>query len=405
MILELILGLLVGVLAGTITGLFPGIHINLVSAFLLSVVGAGYFSGLPPISLVVFVTAMAITHTFLDFIPSIFLGAPEEDSFLAVLPGHRLLFEGNGLKAVLYSFYGCIASLPIIFIFSLLFIYFLDSIYKIFQIFIPYVLIFTSLYLVLREKEFFSAFVVFIFAGFLGLFTFKLPVREPLLPLLTGLFGVSGLIVSMREKISLPTQKVFSIREIGIDVKYFLRSFMAAFVSAPLFSFLPGTGSGYAAVVGSELMGKKADDSKSFLFLVGCISMSVMALSFTTVYAINKSRTGVAAAVNEILGTIYLQDLIIILATVFVTSFCAFFLGFYISKFFARHIGSFNYKILSSIIIGILFLVVILFSNWLGLVVLITGGAIGVFAILSGVKRIHLMGCLLIPTIVFYLTF
>lgn len=404
MIIELIFGLLAGVLAGTFTGLFPGIHINLVSAFLLSAIGAGYFSGLPLMALVVFVVAMAITHTFLDFIPAIFLGAPEEDSFLAVLPGHRLLLEGKGMHAVFYSFYGCISALPIIFIFSLLFVYFLDSIYNIFQIFIPYILIFISLYLVFREENFFSAISIFIFAGFIGLLAFRLPVKEPLLPLLTGLFGVSGLIVSMKEKISLPPQKIFSIREIGFDIKYFLRSFFAAFISIPLFSFLPGTGSGYAAVAGSELMGKKTDDSKAFLFLVGCISVSVMALSFTTVYAIDKSRTGVAAAVNEMLGTISLQNLAVILVAAALTSFISFFLGLYFSKIFAKHIGSVNYKVLSFIVLLILFSVVILFSNWLGIVVLITGSAIGVFAILSGAKRIHLMGCLLIPTIVFYLT-
>lgn len=402
--IEIILGLFAGILAGTFTGLFPGIHINLVSAFLLSAVGLGYFSGLSPIVLVVFVVAMAITHTFLDFIPSIFLGAPEEDSFLAVLPGHRLLLEGKGLHAVLYSLYGCIAALPIIFIFTILFIYFLNSFYGFFQFFIPYVLVFVSLYLVFREESFFSAFSVFLLAGFLGLFAFKLPVKEPLLPLLTGLFGVSGLIVSMKEKISLPKQEIFSMREIGFNVKYFLRSFVAAFISIPFFSFLPGTGSGYAAVVGSELMGEKKDDNKAFLFLVGCIAVSVMALSFVTVYAIDKSRTGVAAAVNEILGAISLHDLIIILIVIFITSFLAFFLGFYVAKFFARRIGSFNYKILSFIVIIILFSVVVLFSNLFGIIVLITGSAIGVFAILSGVKRIHLMGSLLIPTIVFYLT-
>jgi len=84
MILELIIALLIGILAGTMTGLFPGIHINLVAAGLLASVG--YFSGIPVLALVVFVVAMAVTHTFIDFIPSIYLGAPEEDSFLAVLP-------------------------------------------------------------------------------------------------------------------------------------------------------------------------------------------------------------------------------------------------------------------------------------------------------------------------------
>src|SRR3989344_2613407 len=99
MIIELVVALIVGILAGTFTGLFPGIHINLVSVFLVSASPA-LLQYTSPISLAVFITSMAITHSFLDFIPSIFLGAPDEDSFLSILPGHELLKKGGGHEAV-----------------------------------------------------------------------------------------------------------------------------------------------------------------------------------------------------------------------------------------------------------------------------------------------------------------
>jgi len=206
MILEIFLALLIGIIAGTMTGLFPGIHINLVAAGLLA--GVGYFSGIPVLALVVFVVAMAVTHTFIDFIPSIYLGAPEEDSFLAVLPGHQLLKEGRGHDAVVLTLYGSLAALPIVVVFSILFVSFLPLVFDLVRGIIAYVLIFVSLYFIFREKEFVLAMVVFLLAGFLGLFTFSLPVREPLLPLLSGLFGVSGLIVSVKNKIVIPKQKV-----------------------------------------------------------------------------------------------------------------------------------------------------------------------------------------------------
>lgn len=168
MLIELIIALVVGILAGTLTGLFPGIHINLVAAGLLALLAGAYFDFLAPLVLVVFVVAMAVTHTFIDFIPSIFLGAPEEDSFLAVLPGHQLLREGKGFEASVLTLYGSLTALPIVLVFSLLFVYFLPFVFGVVSRVIPYILIFVSLYLIFREEEFLISLTVFLFAGFLS---------------------------------------------------------------------------------------------------------------------------------------------------------------------------------------------------------------------------------------------
>ena len=92
MIIEFIFALLSGILVGTIAGLLPGIHVNLISVFLLSIL-AFFLNFLQPIILAVFIVAMTISDTFVSFIPSIFLGAPDEDSVLSVLPGHELLLK------------------------------------------------------------------------------------------------------------------------------------------------------------------------------------------------------------------------------------------------------------------------------------------------------------------------
>ena len=71
MFIEIILALILGCLAGCITGLIPGIHVNLISILLISV--SGYLLGFTnPMSLAVFIIAMAITHTFLDSIRHLF---------------------------------------------------------------------------------------------------------------------------------------------------------------------------------------------------------------------------------------------------------------------------------------------------------------------------------------------
>ena len=69
MILELLISLALGIISGIITGITPGIHVNLVSVLVLS------FSSVllqitSPIILAVYIISLAITHTFLDSLPS-----------------------------------------------------------------------------------------------------------------------------------------------------------------------------------------------------------------------------------------------------------------------------------------------------------------------------------------------
>lgn len=89
---------MIGIMLGVITGITPGLHINLVATtmFSLSPLLSNYLS---PINIAVILVSMSITHTFLDFIPSIFLGAPNSETALAVLPGHTLLLRGEGLRS------------------------------------------------------------------------------------------------------------------------------------------------------------------------------------------------------------------------------------------------------------------------------------------------------------------
>lgn len=398
MILEITLALLLGIIAGTFTGLAPGIHINLVSAILLG--SLAYFSSIPLISLAVFIVAMSITHTFIDFIPSIYLGAPDDETFLSILPGHKLLLEGKGHEAFILTLYGSIFAIPIVLIITPIFIFALPFIFTAIKTIIPFILILLSVYIIFREEKVLLGSIIFILAGFLGFFSFNLPIKDPLLPLLSGLFGLSGLLMSIKTKTKLPKQKIVSLKEVKLPKKEFLKSGLAAAIFAPLCSFLPGIGSGHAATLGFELT---EQTNRSFLFMLGAINTIVMSLSYVTVYAIGKARTGTAAGVQQLLGTLTLSNLAIILLAIVISGIIAFFIGLYLSKNFSKYINKINYKWLTLIVIAIILIINLIFSNWLGLIVLATGTAIGFFTISSSSRRINLMGCLILPSIVYYL--
>ncbi|MCX8158958.1 MAG: tripartite tricarboxylate transporter permease [Candidatus Pacearchaeota archaeon] len=398
MIIEILIALLLGVAAGTFTGLSPGIHINLISSILVS--SLYFFSSLPPTILLVFIVAMSITHTFIDFIPSIFLGAPEEDSFLSILPGHQMLLEGKGFEAYIITIYGSLTALIIILIFTPIFIIALPPIYKITKTIIPFLLIFISLFIIFREKNYFLSLVIFLLSGILGFLTFNLPIKEPLMPLLSGLFGLSSLIISIKTKSNPQKQEVTSIKNIKLTKSEFTRSIIPLFIFSPFCSFLPGIGSSHSATISSEIF---PQNNRSFLFLVGATNTIIMGLSFITLYTINKSRSGSAAAIQEILNNITIQHIILIIITIIISGIIASIIGIKIAKYISTKINKINYAFLTIITALIILTINIIFSNWLGILVLIIATSLGIFTITLNSKRINLMGSLIIPAITHYL--
>lgn len=393
---EFFIAILIGIFIGTITGLTPGIHINLIGAFIvaLSLTAIQFIS---PLYLIIFITAMSITHTFIDFIPSILLGCPDTDTELSILPGHQLLKQGLGYQAIILTAYGSIGAIIAIIIFAFPVLYIKNTLlyfYPYIKLLIPGFLILISLLIISMERKKYSALLVFILTGILGYFVLNFEgLNQPLLPLLTGLFGASNLILSIKNKTQIPKQ------EISFPKIESIKPFFASLIASPLCCFLPGMGSGQAAIIGNTLF---KCSNKGFLTLIGMTNTLVMSSSFIFLFILDKTRTGSAHAIKQIL-TITNKEITLILITIVMTGFIAFFILIKLSKIIISSVEKINYTKVSLITLGILFLIVLLVSKITGILVLITATITGIYSISQGVKRTNMMGCLIIPTIIFYL--
>ncbi|MDP3992474.1 MAG: tripartite tricarboxylate transporter permease [Nanoarchaeota archaeon] len=394
MLAELLFFLLLGILAGTFTGLMPGIHINLIGALLVSA-SASFLFFMPPLYFVVFITSMAITHTFLDFIPSVFLGCPDTDTELSILPGHELLKDGKGHAAVMLTAYGGLAAVALTVILAFPLVIIVKKIYPLAQEFIPYILILISLIMIFSERKKFYSFVVYSLAGILGLIVLNLKdLSQPLLPLLTGLFGASSLLFSIKTKTQIPEQ---SLKQ---EKTSFKKPLLGALIASPLCGFLPGLGSGQAAILGNTI---SKTDRRGFLVLLGATNTFVMAFSFISLYTILKTRTGAAAAIRDLIGIPSEKILILILIVTLISGIISFFLTKKISVFFSKKINKINYTKISVITLLVLVIVVSLISGFLGLLTFAIATFTGFYCISLGVRRTQMMGCLLLPTIILYL--
>lgn len=393
MLLEISIMTILGILCGIITGMIPGIHINLITVLLtnFNLYLLGIFE---PISLIAFIIALSITHTFVDFIPSIFLGCPDTDTELSVLPGHELLKKGLGYEATLLTAYGSLFAIIILVLIALPAVLIIKIIYPFLEKTMPFLLILISILLISMEKKKLNATLGFLLTGFLGITTLNLKsLNQPLLPLLTGLFGGSMLILSITNKTQINKQRITK------PSLNFLKPLAGAIIAAPICSLLPGLGSGQAAIIGNTIF---KTNKKGFLVLIGATNTLVMGFSFISLYLINKTRTGSALAIKQIIG-INKEVLIFILVISFITGIISFFITKNLGKIISRRINKINYTFLSIITLIILIIIISIISKGIGLLIFILATLTGIYCIQLKIRRTNMMGCLLIPTIIFYL--
>ncbi len=411
--LELLLFALLGVAVGIGTGVTPGLHVNAVSLLLLAL-------PLAPLAVAVLIIAIAITHTFWDFVPSILLGAPSEDTALGVLPGHRLLLEGRGAEAITLTIAGGIAAALLAAAALPAFLLGLPLLYAALRPFIGHVLLGIAAFMVAIEPTWrrrLAGLAVLALSGALGLVALDSPLLAGdavLFPLFTGLFGASTLLLSLREQSSIPTQRATRPQ---LPRGLVLRGSLKGLLSGCLMGTLPALGASQAAVLTQHLgwprrrkAGQNRGESREpqspeeFLVSIGSINTIVSLFSLIALYTIAKPRSGAAVAVGQVLGTIGLPELLLLVA---VSLFAAGLSALALLAALPRLISAFQrvpYAALTKGIIVFLVLLVVALTGPLGLAVLATAVAIGVLAPLWKVKRSLLMGVLMVPLILFYLS-
>ena len=398
MFLEIIIAIFLGCLMGAVSGITPGLHINLVALILFSIspILLGYTN---VVAVASFIIAMSITHTFTDFISATYLGAPSDDTALAVLPAHRMLLEGMGHEAVKLTVIGSLLCLIITIILSPLLIMAVPIIFSYLKNYIGWLLLAVVVFMILREENLnkkFWAFAVVALSGILGLIVLNVPnLKDPLLPMLSGLFGVSVLLLSLTQKVVLPIQRTTEM--IKVKTKNVVKALGSGVFSGSLVSIFPGLGPAQAGVLSGQIAGKI--DVFGYLIMVGGINTVSMVLSLITLFTIEKARNGSIIVVQQLLQNIDVNMLILFLCVALIAGGIATFLTLYISKVFSSIMNKLNYSMVSILIIIFVAAMVLYFSGFVGLLILLIATSIGLIPNIVDVSRSNSMACLLIPII------
>lgn len=399
--LTFIVPCLAGIVAGIITGLIPGIHINLVSTItlLLSVHLVEWFSYQ---QLVVFIISMGIIHSFIDFIPSIVFGVPNSDTALSVLPAHKLVIEGKGKEALFLSasgsLIGAFAGIPLLF----LLFYILPSIIAFITPYISIILFSIVLWFIVEEKLPKKMLWPILFVsiaclyGILLLNSFHL--REPLLVLFTGLFGIASLLYSLAgENNSLPPQ----LPATKSLPKGSLKSIVVGNCCAAICSALPGLGNAQAASIMTLFY--KTTNSKIFLVITSSLNTTSFFVSIITLYLLDKARNGAIVVVSQLVEAISFEFLLQILIICYIVCCVGFVLTRILGEVILDGITRVNETYMNGVLCGILFLVVFITEGIYGVICTIGITSLGLIGLFLEVRRVHFMSILLIPVGLFLL--
>jgi len=379
-----------GLLLGLFAGLIPGIHANTIAEAL---------KGLPlePEFIAFALAGMVGAHAVFELIPAIFLFIPDSSSVLTVLPGHRLLLEGRGRLALnIAAFSALVAAVLASLAFPLALALYPLAYAAAKPIIFP-LLALLSIALVASEGsgKTPAAALVFLLSGALGLLVLETPlVKEPLFPSFAGMFACAGLLLSASHGGKMPEQK----NDGEVDFLQLIPFATLGVALGLLADLLPAIGSAaQMATLASLFLSMNAE---AFLAASSAVAVSHVIFAFATTASIGKARIGSIAVIQELVWRA--AQLPLYAGAAVVAALIAIGLMALIGKELAEVVSRANTRRMNAAILAYLAAMAYILSGGTGLLVMATATGIGLLAPLLGVRRTHLMGFLILPTILYY---
>jgi len=375
-----------GLVLGVLSGLLPGIHSNTVASVLATL-------PVPPDALSFALIAVVGAHLLFQVLPSSFLSIPDDTVVASVLPGHRLALGGRGKEAVAVCAFSTLAAAGASALLLPVSLVLLPAAYAIIEPQMALVLVAASLFLLYSEREWKKiaiALLVFLLSGALGIATLRGAISDPLFPAFCGLFAGSGILLSFTSRTRLPAQKSERTK---LD---FLPYVAAGVLFGMLSDLLPGIAApAQIAIFASAII--STDDARKFLALVASIAASHAVFAFGALLSIGKAREGTLAIMNG-LAPIGAGDLPAMIGVLLLSMGVS---AFLLMKL-ARHAGAlaaFDTRTLNLGVLAYLVCAIAIISGGEGLLLFATATAAGLLPPLLGVRRTHVMGIIIVPSI------
>jgi len=405
---------LAGAVAGTFTGLIPGIHVNTLASMMLVLYPAlgSLMSGFTdpsyaPILVSSFIMSASVVHSFVDFVPSVFIGAPDPDEVLTMLPGHRLMMEGRGMEAVRAAAIGSSVGAACSVLLAIPFQYLmLNGLAETLDVFTFSVLLFTLCAITLNEKGInckLWALTLILVSGGLGYVCMNLGLPcsgilgegTLLFPLLTGLFGMPTLLSSVK-KAAIPVQYDKKTDPVG----------PIPGLKGLLMGTIAGWYPGITATAGASLASifSPEKDPARFISMVASIGTVTSIFSIVTLSVSGNGRSGTVLVIKEIIGDnlsgFCSPGFLLMLFSVGIAAAFGYYATIYSGKMMINLSRRIDTNTMNKAVIVIVSLLVLLLTGPFGILILVISTFVGLIPLDNNSNRIPLVGCLILPVLI-----
>ncbi|WAI01910.1 tripartite tricarboxylate transporter permease [Methanogenium organophilum] len=396
---EIIAGILIGTILGTISGLIPGIHANTMAGMLVAAEsGLLAILGAPAVGVALF--SALVVHTFTDCVPSTFFGVPDADTAISVLPAHALCMQGRGEEAVRLSALGSAVSMAFVMPLFAIFMFFLPGLQGYIDWWLGIILIIIAGMLILSSESPEWSAAVFLLSGLLGVFAFRYAwlishtsgVSSVLMPLLTGLFGISVLLRASGGK--MPEQVRCGPSVAGKSLAWHAGLGTTA---GAVVGWLPGLSNATGNALLSPLF-RAGSEGKGYIIATSAANTANAFLGLAALIALGRMRNGVMV----VLDTIGMPSPLLIIAGGVAAALCGFVITLVCGRG-ARFLGGVPVRAMSYAVIGVVTLLAFLLTGIFGMFILVCATMVGLVPSLVNVRRVTCMGAVMVPVILFSL--
>jgi putative membrane protein len=402
----------IGSAAGCFTGLFPGIHVNTLSSVMLILYPSisGFASSVAdpsyaPVLVSSLLMSAAVVHSFLDFVPSVFLGAPDPDEAMSVLPGHRLLMEGRGMDAVRAAAVGSVvgASAAVLLAVPVQYMM-LRGLAGGLEAVTFSVLLFTVAAILINERDLRRAAwaaVMMAVAGLMGAVCMSGGVPSYgvmgegtlLFPLLTGLFGMPALLSADRgaripeqtDGCRDPTGPLPALKGVAVGC---------------VAGWYPGITAAAGSALASVVLPER--DPARFITMTASIGTVTAVFSLVTLSVSGSGRSGTVLVIRDIVGDVggfCSEEFLILLLSTAVAAVLGYCMTIAAGRVVGRIAGRIDMSKANRVSTIIIIVLVALLTGPWGLVVLASATVVGFLPQTAGTDRVPLAGCLIIPVL------
>ena len=384
-----------GAALGTVSGLVPGLHAN---NFALLLAGVAPSIPADPLLVGIAILAAGVVHSFLDIVPALALGVPDAATAVAALPGHRLVVAGRGREALRLSAVGSGIAVALAVPLAIPITWAMVRWYPTVRAHLPWLLAGVVLFLVVTESSRKGAIVgvlAFLASAALGMATLDTDPDAPLdaggilAPLFTGLFGAPVLIDAIGGD-GVPPQSdarlTMGKRDLGVTAG-------AGSIAGAIVGYIPGVSAAIAAIAALPAVPRREAD-RGFVVATSGANTANTVFALFALAALGTPRTGVTVAVERAEVPLAMPVLLVAVA---IAALCGFMLVLLLGDAYLRIVGNADYTRLSVTVLLLLVGLSFAFAGTFGVGVFVVSALLGLVPPRFSARRVHLMGVLIGP--------